>query len=817
MQILILYLQIWLDAYGDDDLPLFQHAKKTLFNKWKWLSLSSITHGNPQGKQKQYLKHNMESEKKILASIVGLLLFFGTGAQSQSAPYGLTLNLLSQPQQVYVNGYPTATELEDAVNQRENYQFTEINRLQPGFGWIVSSEKHNTTQTAFRILVASDWKLLETDSADFWDSGRINSDQSLNILYEGKQLEPEKVYFWKVKTWDNHGHESAYSDVARFKTDDTLVGYATERHPIQKKDDYPTRLVKVDENSYLSDFGKAAFGRLRVTLYSESGTDSVLIHLGEAVKNGRVDRTPGGSIRYSRYMVKPQQGWNTCLITIRPDKRNIGAQAVLMPDYIGEVTPFRYCEIENYTHPLQEKELVRETAFYPFNEHESHFHSSDSVLNRVWEICKYSIKATSFTGVYIDGDRERIPYEADALINQLSHYAVAREYGMARYTHEYLIHHPTWPTEWILQSVLMAWEDYMYTGNKLSMEHFYEDLKAKTLTLLADEKGFISTRTGKVTPSVLESIHFKGKLRDIVDWPHTGILGLEKEEGGETDGFVFTDVNTVVNAYHYRALTLMARIAEVLGETNDQQFYSERAARLKRSFNNHLFDKERGVYMDGIGTGHASLHANMFPLAFGLVPEKHIKSVSEFIRSRGMACSVYGSQFLLEAIYNAHEADYGLELLTSTGERSWYNMIRVGSTITLEAWDNKYKPNQDWNHAWGAAPANLIPRKLMGIEPVEAGFEKIRIKPQPGSLASAEIKHPTLRGDIQVKFSQVKDQSFMLEVTIPANSSADIYLPYYARKQKVEMNHKPVPYKRDGDFSVIENLGSGRWVFTVEQ
>jgi GH15 family glucan-1,4-alpha-glucosidase len=132
-------------------------------------------------------------------------------------------------------------------------------------------------------------------------------------------------------------------------------------------------------------------------------------------------------------------------------------------------------------------------------------------------------------------------------------------------------------------------------------------------------------------------------LRDIVDWPHTGILGLEKEEGGETDGFVFTDVNTVVNAYHYRALTLMARIAETLGKEADQQIFSTKAARLKKSFNQTLFDKRRGIYLDGIGTEHASLHANMFPLAFGLVPEKHIRSVSEFIRSRGMACSVYGS------------------------------------------------------------------------------------------------------------------------------------------------------------------------------
>ncbi len=458
---------------------------------------------------------------------------------------------------------------------------------------------------------------------------------------------------------------------------------------------------------------------------------------------------------------------------------------------------------------------MRETAFYPFNEHDSYFHSSDTVLNQVWEISKYSIKATSFPGVYIDGDRERIPYEADALINQLSHYCVAREYGMARYSHEYLIHHPTWPTEWILQSVLMAWNDYRYTGNKQSLEYFYEDLKAKTLSRLADEEGFISTRTGKVTPPVLESIHFKGELRDIVDWPHTGILGLEKEEGGETDGFVFTEVNTVVNAYHYRALTLMARVAEVLGKASDQKFYQERATLLKRSFNARLFDQKRGVYVDGIGTDHASLHANMFPLAFGLVPEKHVSSVLEFIRSRGMACSVYGAQFLLDAVYDAQDADYGLQLLTSTGERSWYNMIRVGSTITLEAWDNKYKPNQDWNHAGGAAPANLIPRKLMGIEPLEPGFKKIRIKPQPAWLKHANIKHPTIRGNITASFINRPNESFRLEVSIPANTTADVYLPFYSEEQKVLLENKPVTYHREGGFSVIKGVKAGKWSFHV--
>ena len=118
-----------------------------------------------------------------------------------------------------------------------------------------------------------------------------------------------------------------------------------------------------------------------------------------------------------------------------------------------------------------------------------------------------------------------------------------------------------------------------------------------------------------------------------------------------------------------------------------------------------------------------------------------------------MACSVYGSQFLMDGLYEAGEADYALQLLTSDAERSWYNMIRVGSTISLEAWDDKYKPNQDWNHAWGAAPANIIPRRLMGVVPTEPGFSRIEIRPQPAGLEKASLRIPTIRGDVETAFT----------------------------------------------------------------
>lgn len=113
----------------------------------------------------------------------------------------------------------------------------------------------------------------------------------------------------------------------------------------------------------------------------------------------------------------------------------------------------------------------------------------------------------------MDGDRERIPYEADALINQLCHYGVDREYAIARRSHEYLLQHPTWPTEWILQALSIAWYDYLYTGDSRSLESSYELLKPRILMALREKNGLISTTTGLQTDDFLRSIRFKGQIR----------------------------------------------------------------------------------------------------------------------------------------------------------------------------------------------------------------------------------------------------------------------------------------------------------------
>ena len=107
------------------------------------------------------------------------------------------------------------------------------------------------------------------------------------------------------------------------------------------------------------------------------------------------------------------------------------------------------------------------------------FQCSDEMLNRIWELCRYSIKATTFAGVYVDGDRERISYEADAYLTQLSRYYTDGDVQMARDTFDRLMAHPTWPTEWAAHMIFMAHADWMQTGDARWLASRYSALKAK--------------------------------------------------------------------------------------------------------------------------------------------------------------------------------------------------------------------------------------------------------------------------------------------------------------------------------------------------
>ncbi|WP_209331809.1 sulfatase-like hydrolase/transferase [Lunatimonas salinarum] len=645
---------------------------------------------------------------------------------------------------------------------------------QPNFGWQVPEAM--LFQSAYQILVSSSAEKSGQNLGDIWNSGKVASSQSVNIRYEGPELSEGKTYYWKVRLWDGDNRTGRYSPSVAFRVGNIGNQLTTPNH-FMVEEISPISIEKRGNDTWIADFGKAAFANLSF-VYDADKRETVTVRLGEQLQGGRINASPEGHIRFQEVQVAVSPGRKGYALELPADIRNTGPAAVALPDSFPVLLPFRYAE---FVAKKQPDEWTQHAYFGYFEDNQSSFHSSDTVLNQVWDLCKYSMKGTSFAGVYIDGDRERIPYEADAYINQLSHYVVDWEYPIARRSIEYFMEHPTWPTEWQLHVALMFYEDYLYTGNTRLIEKYYDELKHKTLMELAREDGLISSE--KATPEFMKKLGFKDptiKLADIVDWPPA-----QKDTGwklataeGERDGFVFKPINTVINALYYRNLEIMAEFARLLDRTSEALEYEFMAAKVKKAVTEKLMDREKGIYLDGEDAGHSSLHANMMPLAFNMVPSEYIPTVVDFIKSRGMACSVYGSQYLMDGLYNAGAADYALELMTATHDRSWWNMIAIGSTMTLEAWDMKYKPNADWNHAWGAVPGNIVARKMWGIVPKTPGAGLLEIRPQLASLTDTEITVPFITGEVKASYQRINNRLQVYTIELPANVSADLMLTY---------------------------------------
>jgi len=563
---------------------------------------------------------------------------------------------------------------------------------------------------------------------------------------------------------------------------------------VTTKDD-PVRSVPCEDGGLFLDFGQATFGWLRLEFPEPLAATELSVHLGEKLAGPTtVDATPGGSIAYQLVTVAVKAGARAADAV--PSWSPKYAHWVPNPEGQTEVMPFRYAKIFGLPAKALPSKVVRISRHVPFDDTASSFDCSDPALVEVWHLCKHSIKATSFLGLYVDGNRERIAYEADAYINQLCHYGVDAHYETGRATLEHLLEHPTWPMEWRQHVPLMAWADWLYSGDDAALRRRYDAIRA-------------SVMLERRRPDGLFLGQEKGVPRDIVDWPV-----------GERDGYDMKhDVKTVTTAFHARSLEAMAAIARAIGRTAEADEFLAMQKATARTMRSKLFDERRGCYIDGLDPAtdlpstHASLHANMLPLAFGLVPEPDVPRVADFVAGRGMACSVYGAQYLLDGLFDAGRDRESLALLTATGDRSWLHMSRdVGSTITLEAWDAAYKPNLDWNHAWGAVPANVIPRKLMGIEPLEPGFTRVRVRPRLGGLQWATIRHPSPKGPIRVavkaahglwEASLELPDGVVAEVHVPTDDANQVEFLRGGEKQALH------PLRHEAGCCVVELLGTG--------
>ena len=577
----------------------------------------------------------------------------------------------------------------------------------------------------------------------------------------------------------------------------------------------PINVVTTPDGSCFFEFEKAWFGTIEFELNSVRKEDRIKLRLGElAVGNHVVNSFKSGkkNIAYHEASIETFNNGSSKVRIELPSRRLPGGK--ILPFDLSGVLPIRYFEVTEGCSDIVESKVYQLALTYKFSESDSIFLSNNDILNTVYELAKHTIKATSFAGVYVDGYREMKPYEADSYINQLGHYAVDADFMMARRTQEYLLDNGTWPTEWTMHSIFMAYHDYMQTGDKIFLLDNYEKLKKRSLLGLSGRNLLISS--ANQTSGLLAAAGVKAQeIKDIVDWPinerddyemvpvrpllYVTIrikiilknvrLNLVKFLGFDSAYKLYLEdvsnlknelklvhpTNTVVNAFHYAALSKLAFLAEELGKMDEAVFYKNRSENLRDSIQELLFDSNGKLFLDAIGSSHSSKQANVFALNFGLVPTDDLDNVIDLIIASEKG-SVYLYQYLLEALYENNRSKEAFLVLTATNSRSWYGMVSMlGSSMTTESWNFDINPNMDMSHAWATAPVNIIPRYLVGIRPLSPRYKRFVVSPMDAELEFYKMRLPTLEGNITVEMQRNEERIFYTLI-FTGNKTADLFL-----------------------------------------
>ena len=356
----------------------------------------------------------------------------------------------------------------------------------------------------------------------------------------------------------------------------------------------------------------------------------------------------------------------------------------------------------------------------------------------------------------------------------------------------------TWPSAYF-NVALMLYERY---GNLGPIQKHYESMK-KWMDFMASDcmsDGIIPNDT-------------------YGDWcmpPESPQLIHSQDPARKTDGRLLS------TATYYYLLGVMERFAALTGHDADIDAFRSMAATVKEAYNRefmHRSDSGTDVWY-----GNNTVTANLLSLVYGLVPEGceesvfgHIvdKTVNDF--DGHVSTGVIGICHLMRTLTRYGRADLAWRLATNTDYPSWGYMVRRGATTIWELWngDTADPAMNSANHVMLLGDLLIwFYEDLAGIKtaPGALAFNSLQMKPYPvEGLDHVDASYDSVRGRIASAWKKTEDGMFEWDVTLPANTSAEIWVPSAEGKAE-EVSGKAVFLRSEPGYSVYK-VGSGHWNF----
>jgi len=362
---------------------------------------------------------------------------------------------------------------------------------------------------------------------------------------------------------------------------------------------------------------------------------------------------------------------------------------------------------------------------------------------------------------------------------------------------------------WADAGIICPWTIYRCYGDTRILEQHYESL-TRFVNYLA--------KTSRKGVRCFEGCDY---FQGFGDW--LALDGSGKTEGG-------TPKQLIGTAFYAYSTRLLGKIAAVLGKTTDAKRREKEFKKIREVFIRE-FVTDSGKITGGTQTPY------VLALHFDLLPERLRPAVVEElvsdIKARGMHLSTgfVGTPYLPHVLSRGGRFDIVYELLHQKTWPSWLYAVTQGATTIWERWDGWTHDKgfqtvgmNSFNHYAYGAIGDWLYINVAGIDldPEAPGYKHIILRPHPGGgLTSASASLDSIHGKI-VSDWKITKGVLAWNVTIPANTTATVYIPAKVRAAIKEGGKnidkaQGLKFVRDENGAFVYEAGSGSYLFTVRE
>ncbi|MDY0906345.1 family 78 glycoside hydrolase catalytic domain [Pedobacter sp. CFBP9032] len=342
--------------------------------------------------------------------------------------------------------------------------------------------------------------------------------------------------------------------------------------------------------------------------------------------------------------------------------------------------------------------------------------------------------------------------------------------------------------EWGSSSILVPWDLYQYYGDQQALVDNYPAMQR-----------YINYLSKKANQHILS--------QGLGDW-----YDLGPNPPGVSQ---LTPMGITATAIYYYDLKIMEKIATLLGKKTDATLYLNLAQAVKKAFNNKFFNVKTKQY------GSGSQAANAMAIYMGLVEEKDKDAVIENLvkdiraKNNGLTAGDIGYRYVLRVLEEAGRSDVIFDMNSRSDVPGYGMQIAKGATALTESW--AALPTVSNNHFMLGHLMEWFYSGVGGIRQDEnsVAFNRISIAPEVvGDLTFAQTEYDSPYGKIATDWRKTAD-GFELDVKIPVNTTATVYLPAAENQTVSEANHIGFKMLGNKNGKAKVAIGSGAYKFKV--